>query len=79
MAGEPTEEEKRKLSGDSYNEFMKYFDQNKIFFEKSLAVDLENFAKKLRECWTDLFTETTLQAFLDESAARVSETGWNAL
>lgn len=45
-------EEKQKLAAEKANDFITYFDRNRIFFEDSLAEKIDKLRDSLWECWT---------------------------
>jgi len=53
MAGEPTAAEKGKAAADAANEFREYFDENRIFFEEELELQIDNFLKLIKKSWLD--------------------------
>jgi len=50
-AGSPSEEERAKDAAQKANELTFYFEENRIYFEEDLAIELNEFMKKLREIW----------------------------
>ena len=50
--GEPTMEEKQKIAAEKANDFIIYFDRNRIFFEDSLAEKIDRLRDALWDCWT---------------------------
>lgn len=48
-AGDPTEEEKRRIAMDEGNDLIKYFSENRIYFEEELAKDLDNLMEQFRK------------------------------
>lgn len=52
MAGEPSMEEKAKDAIKKGNEFIHYFDRNRIFFEENLAKRIDVLCGLLWDCWT---------------------------
>jgi len=52
MAGELSTEEKQKIASEAANDFVKYFDRNRIFFEEPIARRIDSFRDELWECWT---------------------------
>ncbi len=58
LAGEPTEDEKRKKFADSANDLLEYFEMNKIFFSKELASKVDSVLQKIREIWIDYQTRS---------------------
>jgi len=51
LAGEPSEEEKGKKAADEVNALIDYYEENKIFFEKEIAKEIDNLLQKFREAW----------------------------
>lgn len=49
LAGEPKKEEKFKIVVDKYNEFLKYYEHNKIFFSSQLCIMVDDIINKLRD------------------------------
>ena len=53
LAGEALKEEKMKKAADSANTFLINFEQNRIFFEESLAERLDSLQLTLKNVWID--------------------------
>jgi len=50
-AGEDPEETKEKRAIYSTNELLGYYDKHKIFFEKTIADDMDSFMNEIRNVW----------------------------
>lgn len=51
LAGEPSKAEKTKKAVDLANDFIDYFDVNRIFFDENLEIKLNNFNEKMLSVW----------------------------
>lgn len=49
MAGEKTKEEKFKEVVDTYNDFVRYYDHNKIYFDKKICLIIDKVIESLRD------------------------------
>ncbi|MDA1062205.1 MAG: hypothetical protein O2895_04770 [Chloroflexi bacterium] len=53
LAGEPPEEVKAKEAADAGNEFIKYFEENRIWLPGEICDDIDGFARMLRNVGVD--------------------------
>jgi len=53
FAGESDIEDKQKNAVEKANDFVMYFDRNRIFFEDSLAERIDKLRDALWDCWAD--------------------------
>lgn len=51
LAGEPTEEEKKKIAADEINSLVNFYEENRIFFNEQIAKEIDNLLVKFREAW----------------------------
>lgn len=51
LSGEPSREEKAKRAAELANDFIEYFDDNRIYFEKNLEQKINEINKEFREAW----------------------------
>ena len=72
LVGEKPEIEKKKEAGLAYNEFYKFYDENRIFFDESLAAKID----KLRETLWDAWIKFQLSRDLREGSHRGGHDEW---
>ena len=52
LAGEPPKEEKMKSAAKIGNDFIEYFDINRIFFDENLELEIDQLNKKMQGAFT---------------------------
>lgn len=52
-AGEPKEEDKAKNAAEKINGLIKYYEENRIFFEEDIASEVDNLVKEFKSCWIE--------------------------
>jgi hypothetical protein len=52
LTGELTTEEKQKIAAEKANDFIIYFDRNRIFFEDAQSEKIDKLRDSLWDCWT---------------------------
>ena len=51
LAGEPSQEEKTKILIDKYNELATFFLENRLFFDETLALEIDRLLSKFLDIW----------------------------
>lgn len=64
MAGDPSMEEKRKITAEAGNEFRDYYKRHKIYLSEKVSIILEDIDKIFTESWMDF---TTFEVYDPES------------
>lgn len=59
LAGEPTKAEKIKSAVDKGNDFVRYFDIHRIYFDENLEQEIEQLHKKMRDAFNKFKYATT--------------------
>jgi len=77
-ADELTGEEKIKQAIDEINSLVDYYEENRIFFEESIAEEIDNLLDELRKCWIDFNYHKRLDGRRDQEL-KVWEDVWKKI
>lgn len=79
FAGDLNKEEKQKEAAKSANDFIDYFEQNRIFFEESLAKKIDEIKNILWDAWHDFMLSRELRQEDVKAANEKWGNAWNIL
>jgi len=66
-SGEPSQEEKAKAAAQSANELVEYYEENRIFLEEEVAIEIDTLMKEFKDVWLTYNLSKSLQPHSDES------------
>lgn len=79
FAGEPPLEEKGKTAAKATNNLIAYYEENKIFFEESLATEIDNLLEIFKNSWYKFHTSQELRELREPGSAKRWHDAWKEI